>query len=110
MEKRKLVQGKEVVIDLEDIFDRTSPEEAIDKLIEICNNTGGEQHKFSVEYYLADEPYILLTSFRFETDKEYERRLNAEKKAKEKKALLKKKQEESEKKEYERLKKKYENS
>jgi hypothetical protein len=111
MEKKKIVRGKQITVDLEDIFNGTSPEEAIDNIVRICNDIDGEQHKFSIEYNCHDDHYDLinLSSYRFETDKEYERRMEAEKHAKLKKAELKKKQEESEKKEYERLKNKYDN-
>lgn len=106
MEKKILVTGKELAIELEDIFNGTSPEEAIDSIVRICNGLEGEQHKFRIVYDY-DDIDIYLTSYRYETDKEYERRMKNEEKAKIQKEKLKVKREESERKMFEQLKKKY---
>jgi hypothetical protein len=108
MEKKILVKGKEERVFIRSLFDGNSPEEVIDEIVKLSNGLEGEKHIFEMRLeWGGNEESLFLTSYRFETDKEYERRLKAEEKAKEKKAQLKKKQQESEKKEYERLKKKY---
>ena len=108
MEQKQLVEDKRIHVYLDDIFDEKTIEEAIDELVNLSNKITGELHKFRVVTWDNDDFKFYLISYRFETDKEYERRLKNEVKAKEKKAQLKVKREESEKKEYERLRKKYE--
>lgn len=106
MEPKKLIVGKRQRIDLYSLFDGFTLEEVIDNIVAECYKVGGEKHDFEVSPF-GGEYIVHCISYRYETDKEYERRLNGEKKAKEKKKLLKIKQEESERKEFERLKKKY---
>lgn len=107
MENRKLVKGKSIDVDLDEIFSGKTPAEVIENIVTLSNNLEGESQKFSL-YSSYDNTEVVLVSYRYETDKEYERRIKVEEKAKEQKAKLKIKQEESEKKVFERLKKKYE--
>ncbi len=110
VEKKQLVEDKRLPLYLDDIFDDKTVDEAIDELVCLSNEMTGEIHKFKRVYDWTESENsckFYLISYRFETDKEYERRLKNEAKAKEKKCQLKIKREESEKKEYERLRKKY---
>lgn len=109
MEQKLLVRGKEKLLEMWDVFDGTTPEQAIDYIVAMSNDLDGEQHKFYVERdpYGEDSDTVVLVSYRYETDKEYERRLKVEENAKVHKEKLKVKKEESERKEYERLAKKY---
>jgi hypothetical protein len=112
MEQKQLVEDKRLPVYLDDIFDDKTIEEAIDELIKISNGMTGELHKFRLSYdyddYSESIKKLHLISYRYETDKEYERRLKNKQKAKEEKAKIKAKREELEKKEYDRLKAKYE--
>ncbi len=108
MEQKQLVEDKRFPVYFDDIFDNKTVEEAIDELVKLSNKITGELHKFKMVIWDNVDFKFYLISYRYETDKEYERRLKNEAKAEEKKAQLKVKREESEKKEYDRLKAKYE--
>lgn len=116
MEDRLLVLLKKRELDLFDVFDGNTFEEAVDMLLQFCTPFEGDFQKFEIEYsYFLDEPRpeVYLKSYRYETDKEYDKRMKYIIKSKEEKAehkaKLKVKKEQDELKEYKRLHKKYGN-
>lgn len=107
MKKKIFVEDKKRLY-IEDIFEDTSPDEAINKLIQFCDKFKEKQDcKFTIDYGYEGCIEIYLTYKRVETDDEYKKRLKKEQKAKDKKALEKKRREESERRQYEGLKKKF---
>lgn len=107
MVEKILIEGKKLpIFCLEDELDGKTVDEVINYFIELGTQVGGDEQIFKMEY-LYGESRLNLISYRYETDKEYEKRLLRLEKAKERKKQEKIKKEEKERKELERLKAKY---
>jgi hypothetical protein len=114
MNMKKIIQdSKSHILPIHDIFDGKSPEEVCHNLMEHINSIKSQKNfiveriNFETTWY-NDATDIVMLFYRYETDKEYENRLEREKnhqnKVKQKKLI----KEQKEKQQYERLKKKFE--
>lgn len=108
MSKRQTIEVKIKEYSFYDILDGMSPRCVIDTMENICE-AYGESVFFAIKGYSYDGTLDLeLWETRLETDKEYQKRLDAEAATTNKTRAAKLKKEEKERKEYERLKKKFE--
>lgn len=109
MSERKTITTCIKDVSLHEILDGMSPADIIDKMTTIANAYSGRFIFFRLQGYGYDGAFDLqLYEKRLETDKEYQKRLDAEAAITNKTRAAKLKKEEKERKEYERLKKKFE--
>ena len=110
-------QRKEVTVTIDesvsfyDILDCNSPDEVIQQMEHYKELYKGRKINFSIKSYGYDGGSdLVLTETRLETDQEYNKRLKAEQKDKERLRAATAKTDERDRKEYLRLKKKFEGS
>jgi hypothetical protein len=108
-ERKEVTATIDTYVSLYDILDDCTPDEVIQAMEEYKQRYEGRKIKFSVEPYGYDGgSQLFLIETRLETDREYNKRIKAEQKERERMKAIKAKSDEKELKEYERLKKKFE--
>ena len=109
MNKRTVTEIIDHDLSFFDLLDKKSPDEVIQKVKEYKDQYPDREIIFDVSHWGYDGGIDLsLIGTRLETDAEYNKRLKAEQKEREKISAAKAKSDEQDRKTYERLKKKFE--
>lgn len=111
MNERKIVDVAcdDFYVDFYDVLEQKTPDEIIEAMQDFKREFGDRDIYFFINHYGYDGgKELTLRERRAETDKEYQKRMALEKKARDAKKAAKSSKEAKERAEYERLKKKFE--